>query len=117
MNPITRQLGRRPASERFDPTTTFYVEAAQYGDGVTRNELAGAVRRALDAMGAIRAGGMHFDEGWLVVVRCGGPRFDLPALLETENCRRHLTVIDVAPVAEPAHEPEPSITVAAAELH
>jgi hypothetical protein len=116
LNPITRLLGKRPASERFDPTTTFYVEAAQYTDGVTRDELPSAVHRALHAMRALRAGGLELDEGWLVVLRCGGPSFNLPELLRTEDCRLHLTIIDLAPVTEPAHEPEPTITVAAAEL-
>src|SRR5450755_2128973 len=46
----------------------------------------------------------------------GGPRFALPELLRTEDCRLHLTVIDVAPVTELAHEPEPTMTVPAAEL-
>jgi hypothetical protein len=116
LNPITRLLGKRPASERFDPATTFYVEAAQYTDGVTRDELPSAVHRALHAMRALRAGGLELDEGWLVILRRGGPRFNLPELLRTEDCRLHLTVIDLAPVTEPAHEPEPTITVPAAEL-
>lgn len=116
LNPITRLLGQPPASERFDPTTTFYVEAAQYSDGVTRDELPSAVHRALHAMRALRAGGLELDEGWLVFLRRGGPRFNLPELLRTEDCRLHLTVIDLAPVTEPAHEPEPTITVPAAEL-
>ena len=98
LNPVTRLLGNRPAPTLLDPRTTFYVEAAQYTHGVARDQLPAIVDRALHAMRALRAGGLRLDDGWLVVLRCGGPRFNLPELLRTEDCRLHLTVIDLTPV-------------------
>lgn len=99
LSPLTKPLTGGLEPDLLDPHASFYVEAKQYKRSA-RSELIRSVGQVLDTVGRLQGSAYAVTEAFVVVFRRGGPRYVLPPLLEAENYRVHLVLIDIAPPAE-----------------